>query len=414
MKTPELLSPVADFTSLVAAIEAGADAVYFGLKELNMRMAAKNFSLNELKKVVDKCHKNNVKSYLALNTIIYDNETNKLKAILKKAKEAKVDAVICWDFSVINEADKLNIPVHISTQASISNFESLLFLKNKIKNLKRAVLARELSLDQIKKIVYNIKKNKLNIEIETFIHGAMCVSISGRCFFSHEVFGKSANRGECLQPCRRKYSIKDIEENHEFELGENYIISPKDLCALPFIEKLIDAGISSFKIEGRNRSPEYVKTTTECYREIIDYCSNNKNSMNNKKTINEYKLLKKKLLKKLKTVYNRDFSSGFYLGKPVNEWVDAYGSKATKKKIYLGYIKNFYNEVSVAEVILETDNIKLNDRIMIQGPTTGVFEQNASSMETNHKKVTSAKKGKRVGIKIIRKARINDKVYLIR
>ncbi len=268
---PELLSPVQDFVSLRTAINSGADAVYFGIRELNLRLGAKNFALKDTKKVIGLCHRNNVKAYFTLNTIIYDEEINKIKKILKKLKKEGIDAIITWDFSVVNECEKLNLPIHFSTQASISNFETILYLKNKIKNLKRINLARELTLNQIKEIIKRIKDNKkIKVEIETFIHGAMCVSISGRCFLSQEIFNKSANRGECLQPCRRKYLIKDVEENHEFELGEDYIISPKDLCTIEIIDKLIEAGICAFKIEGRNRSPEYVKVVTECYREAID------------------------------------------------------------------------------------------------------------------------------------------------
>ncbi|MBU0629122.1 MAG: U32 family peptidase [Nanoarchaeota archaeon] len=270
MKKPELLSPIQDFTSLKAAIGAGADSIYFGIKELNMRMGAKNFEVKDIKKVINLCHKNKVKAYFTLNTIIYENEIRKVKSLLKKLKKEKIDAVIAWDFSVIKEANKLNIPIHLSTQSSISNFEALNAITSKFKNIKRVNLARELSLNQINNIIKKIRQHNLKVEIETFIHGAMCVSISGRCFLSQQIFNKSANRGECLQPCRRKYLIKDIEEDHEFELGEDYIISPKDLCAIEIIDKLIEAGIGAFKIEGRNRSPEYVKVTTECYREAID------------------------------------------------------------------------------------------------------------------------------------------------
>ena len=268
MEKPELLAPIQDFTSLRAAIDAGADAVYFGIKGLNMRDSAKNFELKDLKKIHDICEKNDIKNYLALNTIIYDDEIKKLKTLLERSK-SYIDAVICWDFSVIKEADKLNMPIHLSTQASISNYEALSFLKKKIKNLRRVILARELSLKQIEKIIKNIKKDKLNIEIETFIHGAMCVSISGRCFISQFEFGRSANRGRCIQPCRRSYLVED-EEGTRLRLKNDYIMSPKDLCTLPFIDRLIKARISSFKIEGRNRSPEYVKTVVECYREAID------------------------------------------------------------------------------------------------------------------------------------------------
>ncbi len=394
---PELLSPVQDLVSLNAAIDAGADAVYFGIKELNMRAGAKNFELKELKKVTDICHKNKVKAYLTLNTIVYEKELKKLNAILKKAKAANIDAVICWDFAVIEQANKLNVPIHLSTQASISNFEALNSLKTRFKNIKTVILARELTLSQIRSIINKIKKSRLGIKVETFIHGAMCVSVSGRCFLSQEIFNKSANRGECLQPCRRKYLIKDVEENHEFELGKEYVLSPKDLCALPILDRLKKAGISSFKIEGRNRSPEYVKTVTEVYREAIDNTKSNKS----------------KLLKKLKTVYNRGFSKGFFMGAPVDEWSKAYGNKATKKKIYIGTVKNFYSKINVAEIKIESHGLKVGDIIMIQGNKSGVFEQKLSSIQINHKPANSIKKGI-AGIKLDKVARENDKIFIIK
>jgi|TARA_B100002003_G_C14122263_1_gene539845 putative protease len=396
-KKPELLSPVQDFVSLTAAIQAGADAIYFGIKGLNMRAGARNFLIKDLKKIIEQCHKNKVKAYLALNTIIYDKELKNVQSLLKKAKEAKVDAIIAWDFSIINEANKLNLPIHISTQASLANFEAIKTLKKQYKNIQRVILARELDLTQISSIISQLKKAKINIEIETFIHGAMCVSVSGRCFLSQEVFGKSANRGECLQPCRRLYTIKDVEEGHEFELGPDYVLSPKDLCTITIIDKLLTSGISCFKIEGRNRSPEYVKVVTEVYREAID----------NKKAD------KKKLFKKLKTVYNRGFSKGFYLGKPIDEWSKDYGSQASKKKIYVGVVKNFYKKHSVAEIKVETHGIKIGDHLMIQGNKTGVIEQKVNSMQINHKEVKQIKKGK-IGIKLEKSSRENDKVFVIK
>lgn len=266
---PELIAPAGNWPMLRAAIKAKADAAYFGVKQLNMRMTANNFELSELKKVIAECHKNKLKAYLTLNTIIYDNEIEKLKKILTEAKKAKIDAVIAWDFSVLKEANKLKIPIHLSTQASVSNYESAEYYYKKFK-VESITLARELSLEQVKEIIKKIKQNKLKLKIETFIHGAMCVSISGRCFLSQHLFNKSANRGECLQPCRRKYIIYEPEDKYKLALGEDYIMSPKDLCALPFIDQLIEAKIDAFKIEGRNRSPEYVKTAIECYREAID------------------------------------------------------------------------------------------------------------------------------------------------
>jgi putative protease len=386
---PELLSPVQDFVSLQAAISAGADAVYFGLKDFSMRAKAKNFTLAELKRVVSLCHKANIKAYLALNTIIYENELSKIKKILKKVKEAKVDAIHAWDMAVVKEALKLKIPVHLSTQASVSNSEAAKSYKKL--GIKRIILARECSLKQIKEI----KKNVKGLEIETFVHGAMCVSISGRCFLSQEIFKKSANRGECLQPCRRKYLIKDVEEGHELELGRDYIMSPKDLCALPFIDKLIKAGVDALKIEGRNRSPEYVKEVTEAYRKAID---------------SGYDV---SLLEKVKRVYNRGFSSGFYLGLPTNDdWTKLYGSKAKQKKVYVGIVKHFYKKIKVAEVKVESNGLKVGDKLMIQGNKTGVFSQKLRSMEVNHKKIDKIKKGL-VGVKFDKVVRANDKVFVV-
>lgn len=394
-KKPELLSPVFDFVSLRAAIDAGCDAVYFGLKELNMRITAKNFELGQLNKVVKLCHESKVKAYLALNTVVYDNEIERLKRIVEEAKKAKIDAIICWDAAVIEEAKKAKIPFHISTQASVSNIETAKFYRKL--GARRIVLARELSLKQIAEI-----KKKAGIEVECFVHGAMCVSVSGRCFMSQFVFGRSANRGDCLQPCRRNYIIRDIEEGYELELGPNYVMSPKDLCTLPFVEKLIETGIDAFKIEGRARSPEYVKIVTECYREAIDAYFEKKLTAQ----------LKTKLMKKLETVYNRGFSSGFFLGKPMNEWT-APETKATEKKVFVGIVRNYYPKPSVAEIRLQSGSIKLGDKIMFQGPTTGIFEQKIGSIEINHKRVKEAEKGVNAGIKVDRLVRRNDKVFVV-
>jgi putative protease len=398
MKKVELLSPAGDWPSLVAAVEAGANAVYFGLKEFSMRASAKNFETSELKKVVDYCHENKVKAYLTLNTIVYDNEIEKVKKIVKEAKKAKVDAVMCWDFSVIEALKKEKIPFFISTQASVSNAESAKFYK-KI-GAKRVVLARELNIDQVRDIV-----EKSGIEVECFCHGAMCVAVSGRCFTSQFLYGESANRGGCLQPCRRQYKVKDAETDDELILENNCVMSPKDLCTLPFIDKLINSGIISFKIEGRNRSPEYVKTVTEAYREAID-------SVYLKKFD---KKLADKLMKRVKSVYNRKFSSGFFLGKPTeDDWTDVYGSNATATKKYVGYVRNFYKKVNAAEIRIEAGEVKKGDTIMIIGNKTGVFEQKIGSMQQNHKDISTAKKGKSVAIQVKKEARPNDKVFIIK
>jgi len=296
---PELLAPAGNFTSLKAAIQGGADAVYFGIDKLNMR--TKNFKLSDLKKIKTICK--SVKRYLTLNTIIYESELKQAEKIIKTAKPF-ITAVICWDLSIIQLCKKHKVPFHISTQASVSNSQAALFYKKL--GAKRIILARECSLKQIKEI-----SSKVKIDLEVFIHGAMCVAVSGRCFTSQFTFGKSANRGECLQNCRREYTIKDVDEKFELKLDNNFVMSAKDLCTLEFLDKLKQAKISSFKIEGRNRSPEYIKTVTEVYREAID----------TKLT----KTRTQQLIKKLKTVYNRDFSSGFYLNQPVNEFTNAYG-----------------------------------------------------------------------------------------
>ena len=400
---PELVSPAGNFVSLRAAIDAKADAVYFGIDEFNLRKNAGNFSPKSIKEIVRLCHINKVRSYLTLNSIIYDKEINRVRKILTEAKKAGIDAVIAWDFAIILLCNELNIPVHLSTQASISNFTALSFLKENIRNLKCIVLARELSLEKISYIIKKIKEHSMQIEIETFVHGAMCMSISGRCFLSHELFNKSANRGECMQPCRRKYLLTEKEDNYQLELGSDFILSTRDICTLPFIDKLIKSGISKFKIEGRNRSPEYVKAVTECYRFAIDSAIKNQLSRD----------LIDSLLKKLKEVYNRGFSSGFYLGMPsAMEHANEHGSIATTRKLYIGTVRNFYNKIGVAEVRIDTGSLNIGDIIMFQGETTGIVEIKISSMQINHKDIQTSTKGETVAIKIPCIVRRNDKVYL--
>ena len=406
MKKLELLSPAGDFISLRAAITSGADAVYFGIKGLNMRANAKNFLLKDLNKIVKLCHENDVKVYLTLNTIIYEKEIKKVEKIVKKAKEIGVDAIIAWDFAILKLCKENEIRIHLSTQASVSNYSSAEYYHKKF-GVKRIVLARECTLLDVKSIIGKIKKNKLNLEIETFVHGAMCVSVSGRCFISQFQFNRSANRGDCIQPCRREYIVIDSEEKHKFSLGNDFVMSPKDLCTLPFLEKLIKVGIDSFKIEGRNRSPEYVKTVVSVYKEFLDFYTSLKR--------NEKELEKKKkeLIERLKTVYNRGFSSGFFMGREIESWTDSYGSKATKKKIYVGKVVNYYPKVKVVEVKIEAGSLKAGDDMMIQGTTTGVFEQKIESMQLGGKNVKSVVKGKNVGVRVTSKVRKNDKVYTI-
>jgi len=420
---PLILAPVNDFTSLQAAIDAGANEIYFGVRGFNMRATAKNFSIKDLKKIAMRCHEHDVKAILALNIIIYNNEIKFVKSIIKKAKSAGIDAIVAWDMSVIQECVAQKMHVHLSTQNSISNYDALKFYKKHIPTLKRVVLARECSLEDIIKIIKNVKKDGLKVEIETFIHGAMCVSVSGRCMLSHHLFGKSANRGECLQPCRRNYGVYDIKStdqidkitgDNEFLLGEDCVISPKDLCTLPFIEKLIEAGIDVFKIEGRNRNPEYVYTTVKAYKDVIEYYNTNRSKIFRSKKISaEYKWFKEKNMEKLKTVFNRGFSNGFYLGKPASEWSNSRTGEQTTMKLYVGKVLNYYPKISVAEITIEDHPINKNDLIVFQGPTTGNYEVKVLEMKNELGFTDIAAKGKVVGLKVGKIVRKNDQVYNI-
>ncbi|MBU1854675.1 MAG: U32 family peptidase, partial [Nanoarchaeota archaeon] len=343
---------------------------------------------------------NNVKVYLTINSIIYDHEELLVDSILKSAKEANIDAIICWDLMVLEKAKKLGFELHLSTQASVANYQSL--KKYHELGFKRLVLARELDLEQIKSIKERIIKDNLDVEIECFVHGAMCIAVSGRCFMSQIAYNKSANRGECIQVCRRKYKVTDVEEGTELELENQFVMSPKDLCTMPIIDKLIDAGIDVFKIEGRARSPEYVRIVVESYRKAIDAY---KKGLLTKK-------LKKDLIKRMERVYNRGFETGFYLGKPLHAWAGVYGSKATTRKVLLGKISNYYNKTGVAEVKLECEKIAKNDYYYIIGFTTGVIEGKLPELMVNDKKVKTAKKGDIVTFKSP-KARVGDKFYKV-
>jgi len=400
-KKPELIAPAGSWPALRAAIESGANAVYFGIIGDNMRAKADNFQIKDMKKVASLCHKNKVKAYLTLNSIIYDFEFKKINSIFKEAKKSKIDAIIAFDLSVIQEANKLKIPVHLSTQASISNTKAAEFFYKKF-NIKRIVLARELNLLQIKEI----KKNLPKLEIETFIHGAMCMAVSGRCYLSQDSFNKSANRGLCLQNCRHEYLVKDTEEDIEYGVENNYIFSSKDLCTIEFIDKLIEAGITAFKIEGRNKSAEYAKIVTECYREAIDSYFNKKYT---KELIN-------KLIKKLKTVYHRDFYSGFYLGKEIKNWQtkEHAENKSEKVKQNLGIVENYYPKVKAAAVKLQANNLNLNDEIIIIGNETGVLMQKITSMQKNNKGIKSGKQGELIAILVNKPVRKGDKVYILK
>ncbi len=384
----ELLAPAGDFSMLAAAVNAGADAVYFGLKEFSMRQAAKNFTIKDLDEIAKICKPCKVRRYLTLNTIIYSNELKKIEETIKKVRN-KVDAIICWDLSVVQLCKKHKIPFFISTQASIANVEAAKFYKKL--GAKRIILARELNLKQIKEI------SKI-IDIETFCHGAMCVAVSGRCFTSQFLFNKSANRGECLHPCRRSYIVKD-EEGNELKLENSRVMSAKDLCTLPFLEKMKKAGIKAFKIEGRNRDARYVDAVVRIYRKALD------------KKLTEKEI--KESMKQLEKIYNKGFSSGFYLKMPTaDDFAKTEHNASAEKKHFVGKVTHYFPHVNVAAVKLVSE-LKVGDKIVVIGTTTGIIHSKVNSIEINRKAVKQAHKGQEIGIKLplVRK---NDEVYLIK
>jgi putative protease len=397
MKKPELMAPAGNWTMLISAIKAGADAVYFGIDKLNMRAKAQNFTLDELPQVINYCREQNIKTYLTLNTIVYEEEIREVEEIVAGSKSAGIDRVICWDLSVTEICRKYDLPFCISTQGSVANSLSANFYKNL--GAVRIVLARECSLEEIKKIRANT-----DLEIEAFIHGAMCIAVSGRCFMSHHLFGKSANRGECIQPCRREYEIIDKSINKSMVIGEDYVLSPKDLCTIEFIDKLIDAGIDSFKIEGRKRSPEYVSTVVSVYRRAIDLYFKNKLTSE----------IKKEFLKELASVYNRGFSTGFYFDKPSSaDYADIYGSKATTRKVYIGKVLNYFKKTKIVHILLESAELKNGDNLMIIGNTTGVVNFSIKNILKDETKVETAIKGDKITLPCEETVRPNDRVYTI-
>ncbi len=384
----ELLAPCHDYATMNAAIVAGADAVYFGVGSLNMRANVSGFLANDLKKIMRICHSKKVKAYLALNSIIYEGEFGMAEKIIKKANESGVDAIIISDLGLIHLLKKYKMDFHISTQASVSNSSSA----NEYKKMgaKRVILAREVSLKHLSMITKNAK-----IDLEVFIHGAMCASISGRCFLSGVLYQKSANRGECMQPCRQEWNVSN--KNGELIYDGERFMNAKDLCTISFLDKIIKSGVKSLKIEGRMKGPEYISEVVKVYREAIDKFD--------KSRINEW-------MERLSNVYNRGFSSGFYLGKPGKESIEHSidGNVSNKKKIPAGVVKNYYPKIKVAEIILNHAGIKIGDEIIISGKTTHL-KQNVESMEIDKTEVKSAGKGERVAIKVNGVARKNDLIY---
>ena len=394
--SPELMSPIKDWAGLEAC-KNYANAVYFGVSDLSLRSRANGFKNKDLKALADKCHGYGLKAYLAVNSVIYNNDIEKAQNLVKMAKIARIDAVIVWDPAVIEIAKKQGINFIISTQANISNYESAKFYEKL--GAKRIVLAREMSLKQIKEL-----KIKTKIEIETFVHGAMCVAISGRCILSAYLFGKSSNCGSCAQPCRKQWTLSDEEGNKVSNFGQ-YFLSAKDLCMIAYVPELIKAGIDSFKIEGRLRDPKYIETTARCYREAIDAYFDN--------TFTKEKVLKWKT--ELSEVYNRGFSTGFYFGTPGKEGIgyDKADNLSQVKKVLVGNISHYYPKAKAGSLILSHHGLKSGDKIIIQGAHTFI-EQEIESIEVENKNVNKALKGAEVAIKFKDKVRENDKVFLIK
>ena len=399
------MAPVGSYETLIAAIQGKADAIYFGIGKLNMRSkSTNNFTVNDLEKIVGICKQNNLKAYVTVNTVMYDNDIAEMKETINACKQFGVHAIIASDLAVLNYAKSIGVEIHISTQQNISNTESVKFFAQYADVV---VLARELNMNQVKTIYSAIENEKIvgpkgePIKIEMFAHGALCMAISGKCYLSLHEYKHSANRGECLQICRRAYTITDKETNAQLEVDNEYIMSPKDLCTIGFIDRLFDAGVRVLKIEGRARSAEYVKTVSECYNEAINsYCEGSYN----KEKIEAWTA-------KLSTVYNRGFWDGYYLGRKLGEWSEIYGSKATKKKVYIGKCLNYFSKINVAEFIVETNTVEKGDEIIIIGPTTGVIETTMDEIRVDLKPTEKAIKGEKFSIPVNTVVRRADKLY---
>ncbi len=403
----ELMAPAGNFESLKAAIDNGADSVYFGVDQLNMRARASiNFTLDDLPQIVKRCEPKQVRTYLTLNTIIYDHDLSVIKTLLDAAKAANITAVIAMDQAVIAYAKQIGIEIHISTQINITNIETVKFYALFADTM---VMSRELSLRQVKKIVEQIEKEDVRgpsgnlVEVEIFGHGALCMAVSGKCYLSLHSHNSSANRGACKQNCRKKYTVIDQESGFEIEVDNEFMMSPKDLCTLDFLDQVIDTGVKVLKIEGRGRAPEYVATVIRTYREAID--AYYEGSFSKQKVI--------EWMKELHKVYNRGFWSGYYLGQKLGEWSEANGSKATQKKVYIGKGVHYFPKSSIGEFKVEAYDLKIGDNILVTGPTTGVEEFELTEMLVNDKGENQAIKGDSITIPLKFRLRQSDKLYKI-
>ncbi len=401
------MAPVGSYEALSAAIQAGAGSVYFGIGRLNMRSkSTKNFTLDDLHNIATICDEHNVKSYVTINTVVFDEELEEMRQLVDAVKANGISAIIASDQSVIQYARQIGVEVHMSTQCNITNIEAIKYYSQFADVM---VTAREVSVNQVKAITRKIEEQNIRgpkgelIRIETFCHGALCMAVSGKCYLSLDNFNTSANRGACVQPCRRGYTVQDRDQEITLAIENEYIMSPKDLCTLPFLDKLLDAGVKVLKIEGRGRSPEYTKVTVGVYSEAVEAIRNGE--------FTEEKVAQ--WTERLRSVYNRDFWDGYYLGRKMGEWTQRYGSQATKTKIFVGTVTNFFGKINVAEIKMETQDLKVGDDIMIIGPTTGVYEDKISEIRVDLKPVESTEKGELCSIPTKDVIRRGDKVYKV-
>lgn len=407
MNIPEIMAPVGSRESLAAALKAGADSIYFGIEALNMRAhSASHFTIDDLRDIAALCASNGVKSYLTVNTIIYEEDIDLMHKICDAAHEAGISAVIASDVAVMTYCNAIGQEVHLSTQLNISNTEALRFYA---RFADVAVLARELNLDQVAKIHRFIEENHIVgpkgnlVRIEMFCHGALCMAVSGKCYLSLDNYGRSANRGECMQVCRRGYTVRDRETDLELDIDNKYIMSPKDLKTIGFIDKMIAAGVSVFKIEGRARSAEYVYTVVSCYKEAVKAVADG--------TFSEQKV--KAWDERLRSVFNRGFWDGYYLGQKLGEWSEVYGSAATEKKQYVGKGQKYFSRLGVGEFYIEAGSFSVGDKLLIIGPTTGALYVTATDIHGDNGAIDKAEKGMRVAIPVPEKVRPSDKLYKI-
>lgn len=399
------MSPAGSYESLMAAINAGAGSIYFGVGALNMRSrSAANFTLDDLQQITDICREHNVSSYLTVNTIVYNDEIQKAHELLDTAKRCQVTAIIASDMAVIQYARQIGLEIHLSTQCNVTNVEAVRYYAQFADVV---VLGRECNLKHVADICETIRKENICgpkgelVKIEMFVHGALCMAVSGKCYLSLDNFNYPANRGACIQPCRRAYKVQDLETELELMIDNKYIMSPKDLCTIGFLDKIIKAGVGILKIEGRGRSAEYVKIVTQCYHEALDAIQSG--TFTKEKT--------EQWMTRLRSVYNRDFWDGYYLGRTMGEWSERYGSQATRIKQHIGKITNYFGNISVAEICMEESELAVGDEILIIGPTTGVYEDTAREIRLDLKPVEKVQKGVYCSIPVNGLVRRGDQVY---